>query len=289
MSPLLVATLAAAVAGLGVLLVLRGLAGSTTPLGALAADLHRPRSTSTPSSRTSDRLVDVAAGRMSGRRRTDLAVCQRDVAWFAHQRITWTMLGASPGAAVVALTATGLVTGVPPTVGLVTLAIGAAAGWVYARADLASDAERARRGFRHALACYLELVTILMAGGAGVETAMFDAAEAGRGTAFTQMRSALVSAQARHDPPWRALGQLGARLGIDELEELEAAMTLAGEGAQVRDSLAAKASAIRLKDVAQLESEAHARSETMVLPVVLMFAGFLVLIGYPALAALSKP
>ena len=49
----------------------------------------------------------------------------------------------------------------------------------------------------------------------------------------------------------------------------------------------AKATAIRLKDVAQLESEAQARSETMVLPVVLMFAGFLVLIGYPALAALN--
>ena len=36
-------------------------------------------------------------------------------------------------------------------------------------------------------------------------------------------------------------------------------------------------------------AEAQARSETMVLPVVLMFAGFVVLIGYPALAALSAP
>ena len=66
-------------------------------------------------------------------------------------------------------------------------------------------------------------------------------------------------------------------------------MTLAGEGAQVRESFTAKAAAIRLKDLAQLETEAQARSETMVLPVVLMFAGFLVLIGYPALAALSTP
>ena len=45
----------------------------------------------------------------------------------------------------------------------------------------------------------------------------------------------------------------------------------------------------RLKDLAHTESEAQSRSETMVLPVVLMFAGFLVLIGYPALAALSTP
>ena len=66
-------------------------------------------------------------------------------------------------------------------------------------------------------------------------------------------------------------------------------MTLAGGGAQVRDSLAAKASAMRMRDLADIESEAQARSETMVLPVALMFAGFLVLIGYPPLAALSGP
>ena len=35
--------------------------------------------------------------------------------------------------------------------------------------------------------------------------------------------------------------------------------------------------------------EAQSRSETMVLPVALMFAGFLILIGYPALSALSTP
>ncbi len=66
-------------------------------------------------------------------------------------------------------------------------------------------------------------------------------------------------------------------------------MTLAGGGAQVRDSLNAKAVSIRQKDLGDIESEAQARSETMVLPVALMFAGFLVLIGYPALAALSGP
>jgi hypothetical protein len=272
-----------------VLLIVRGLVGSTTSLAALVAELHRPRPTTTPPSATRDKLIVAAAGRPSARRAADLAVCDRDVAWFAHQRLAWTLLGGAPGAVIVTLTATGVITTVPPPVGLASVVLGAGAGWLYARVDLASDAERARRAFRHALACYLELVTILIAGGAGVETALFDAADAGRGAAFAHLRSALAAAQARREPPWRALGHLGAQLGVSELGELEAAMTLAGEGAQVRDSLAAKANAIRLKDVAQLETEAHARSETMVLPVVLMFAGFLILIGYPALAALSNP
>jgi hypothetical protein len=287
-SALLAVTVAAAVAGAGLLLILRGVAGSTTPLAALVTELHRPRIAAGPRRRGSERIVGVVAGATSGRRDADLAACDRDVAWFAHQRIAWTLLGGSPGAALLVLAVTGVVTSVPAGAALVTLSIGGAAGWIYARVDLASDAEGARRAFRHALTCYLELVTILIAGGAGVETAMFDAADAGRGTAFAQLRSALAAAQARREPPWRALGQLGARTGVVELEELEATMTLAGEGAHVRDSLAAKANAIRLKDVAQLESQAHARSETMVLPVVLMFAGFLVLVAYPALAALSN-
>ena len=128
-----------------------------------------------------------------------------------------------------------------------------------------------------------------MSGGAGVETAMFDAVAVGRGGPFRHLHAALSAAQARREPPWRALGQLGDRLGIVELEELEAPMPLAGGGAQVRDSLTAKATAIRIKDLSQIESEAQSRSETMVLPVALMFAGFLVLIGYPALTALSSP
>ena len=171
----------------------------------------------------------------------------------------------------------------------IAVPVGAAVGWLYARVDLASDAAKARLQFRHALSAYLELVTILIAGGAGVETAMFDAAAVGQGSAFRHIRTALSAAQAQRQPPWQLLGQLGDRLGVDELSELHASMTLAGDGAQVRETLGAKASGIRMRDLAELESEAQARSETMVLPVVLMFAGFLVLIGYPALAALSTP
>ncbi len=177
----------------------------------------------------------------------------------------------------------------PVTVALLVTLVGTASGWLFARADLASDATKARREFRHALAAYLRLVTILMAGGAGVETAMFDAAAVGHGRAFRQLRSALTAGQARREPPWFQLGALGQRLGIRELDELQAAMTLAGGGAQVRDSLTAKAEAMAAKDLAETESAAQARSETMVLPVALMFAGFLLLLGYPALSALSSP
>lgn len=271
----------------GVTLVVRGLLGVTPSLDSIVDDLRRPRNAVQLSSSAAQRLSTWLAG--TGSIERDLAVCDRSVDWFVQQRLIWAALGALPGLCLFALSAWGLAAFFPGPLLLLAGAAGVVVGWFYARVDLRSDGELARRVFRHTLAAYLELVTILMSGGAGVETAMFDAAALGKGSAFQHLRSALSASQARREAPWLALGRLGQRLRIGELEELEASMTLAGGGAHVRESLEAKASAIRLKDLAAVESEAQARSETMVLPVALMFAGFLVLIGYPALAALSSP
>ena len=285
---ILVVAVAGGLAGAGLLLMIRGIVGSTTPLVAVVTELLRPRQ---PTSALSlrDLIVERLSGAPTARRDVDLAVCERDLGRWVQDRLIWALIGATPGLGLLLLSSTGSLDVLAPLTLFAVAAAGMVGGWLYARVDLASDADKARRQFRHALAGYLELVTILMAGGAGVETAMFDAAATGRGSAFRHLRSALTAAQARREPPWRTLGELGARLGIGELEELQASMTLAGGGALVRDSLTAKAAGIRMKDLAQLESEAQSRSETMVLPVALMFAGFLLLIGYPALAALSGP
>ena len=48
------------------------------------------------------------------------------------------------------------------------------------------------------------------------------------------------------EPPWPGLDRLGTELGVPELNELAASVTLAGdEGARVRASIAAKARAMR--------------------------------------------
>lgn len=278
--------MAGGLAGLGVVLMARGLVGTTTPLASMVAELHRPRHVAAlPASR--ELVIERLAGRRSASRDADLTICERSLDRYVQDRCTWALIGALPGVVLTMMSIGGVAAVVAPTVALLMVIAGAAAGWLYARVDLRSDAEKARREFRHALAAYLELVTILMAGGAGVETALFDAASAGRGAAFRHLRTAMSAAQGRREPPWRLLGELGEQLGVSDLAELHASMTLAGGGAQVRESLGAKARGLRQRDLAQLESEAQARSETMVLPVALMFAGFLLLIGYPAIAALS--
>lgn len=284
---LLAMVLAGALGGTGVLLLLRGAVGTTTPLETLVAELHRPRGSTADADSDSRRLIEQLAGHETSDRESDLVILERSLDKYVQDRFTWALLGASPGLTLVLLATTGTIALFPNGVLLLAGLVGAAAGWLYARVDMHSDAERARGEFRHALSAYLELVAILMAGGAGVETAVFDAATAGHGSPFRHIRSALTAAQTRRHEPWLFFGDLGTQLGVSELIELHSSMTLAGDGAQVRNSLVSMAAGMRRRDLAQIETQAQSKSEAMVLPVALMFAGFLVLIGYPALAALS--
>lgn len=287
---LLVMVLVGGLFGAGVLLILRGtVLSSPPPLSSVLEDLYRPRQLLRVRRSFLEGWADRVAAGSSSRRATELAVCERSTAQFVRDRLTWSLLGLAPGLSFVALSTTGVMALFPVSLCLLGAVGGLVFGWFYALVSLRSDAKRKRREFRHALASYLELVTILMAGGAGVESALYDAAEIGRGASFRHLQVALSGAQARREAPWTTLGVLGRRIGVVELEELDASMTLAGEGARVRDSLTAKADSMRVKDLAQLEAEAQTRSETMVLPVAMMFAGFLLLIGYPALAGLSGP
>jgi len=147
-----------------------------------------------------------------------------------------------------------------------------------------------RRAFRDALAFFLDLVSVTLAGGAGVSTALRQAAAAGDGWAYVQIRGALRQAQVQRQPAWVALGQLGVELGISELEELGSAVALAeGEGASVRQSLAAKAASIRDHQLA--DAEAHAASATvrMAGPLVLLGLSFCAFVLYGAINSVFTP
>jgi len=152
---------------------------------------------------------------------------------------------------------------------------------------LRDEAAERRDAFKHALGSFLDLVVISLAGGAGVESALRDAAAIGRGWAFAQLHNALEVTALTGETPWAVLGRLGTELGIAELEELSSSLSLAGtEGAKVRESLAVKAGSLRDHALAEAESKAESSTEKMAVPVVLLFLGFLILIGYPAVDAI---
>jgi Flp pilus assembly protein TadB len=149
--------------------------------------------------------------------------------------------------------------------------------------SLRSEAGERRKEFRRSLGAFLDLVVISLAGGAGVESALRDAASVGRGWAFQQLYNALEVTGLTGETPWAALARLGQEVGVEELSELAASVSLAGtEGARVRDSLAVKAASLRDHALTAAEAEAQATTERMALPLVLLFFGFLILIGFPA-------
>ncbi|MEZ5230974.1 MAG: type II secretion system F family protein, partial [Acidimicrobiales bacterium] len=150
-------------------------------------------------------------------------------------------------------------------------------------AILRSAAAERRNAFQHSLSCYLDLVAIRLAGGAGVDGALSHCAEASPSWAFTEIRQALVEARLMGEAPWTGLGRLGEDLGVPALCELAASTALAGnEGARVRTSLTAKARSLRTKGLASAEASAESASERMSLPVVLLMLGFVAFLGYPA-------
>jgi tight adherence protein C len=102
---------------------------------------------------------------------------------------------------------------------------------------------------------------------------------------MVRIRDTLEAAKLQGITPWAALGQLGEEVDVDELRDLSAALALVAEdGAKVRESLTARASSMRHRELADAEAKAEARSQSMLVAQLLLCAGFLVFLVYPAIA-----
>jgi len=282
--------------GLGLLLIGRGLLPPRPSLAQALAQLRRlpePAPVLAPheDGGVAARLGRPVAGYLSragagwllpaGVRR-DLAVLGRSPERHLAEKVTLALVGLLFVPAISVLLALGgahLPLAVPLWASLVFMV----AAFVLPDLGVHADANRRRRDFRHALSSFLDLVVVALAGGGGVETALADAASVGSGWSFAYLRRALDQARLARQTPWAALGRLGQELGVVELSELAASVALAGtEGAKVRASLAAKAASLRTHELAEAETADQAATERMSLPVVLLFAGFLLFLGFPA-------
>ncbi len=172
---------------------------------------------------------------------------------------------------------------VHPFIAVLAIVASPAASWIWSIRRVSHLAAVRRSDMDLAVAVYLDLVNVLLAGGAGVETAMIAAAGSGDGWCFEQIRLSIARAQSSRRSYWDSLRELGQRTGVESLEEVANSVQLAGEhGARIRQSLASKARSLRTKNLARIEHEAEQRTERMGLPVVVLFMGFIMLIGYPA-------
>jgi hypothetical protein len=284
------AVMLGAALGVGVVLVITGLAPARLPLAVALARLHAPRATRLDIVPDSV-LVRVVGARLAhtdlgqqvlARTAADLRVTGHTIEELLAKQVLCLLCGVLWAPATAALMQFGGVS-VSWILPLWCSLVLGAAGCLLPLVSLKVSARERRRGFRHALSCYLDLVAVRLAGGSGVDGALSTSARSGNGWAFTEIRHALDAARLMGEPPWTGLDRLGTELDIAELRELAASVTLAGdEGARVRESIAAKARSIRLRGLADAETAAQSASERMSLPIVLLMLGFVAFLGYPA-------
>lgn len=264
--------------------VLGRLARPGVPVGAHVAERHA----------VIDRLGGVsrrvveALGHDTSRLSSELELVGRTHERHALDKLLAAIAGLLvPNLAAIGLIAAGMALPIG-VIGLMSLAT-AVAGFMLPDFLLRDEAQRRRRAFRHTLSSYLDLVNVLLAGGAGIETALHAAADAGDGWGYQTIRTELRRARLTGRSPWDTFADLADRLGVNELAELAASVSLAGShGARIRASLAAKADTLRGHQIAETESAAEAATERMTVPVAVLLFGFLVFIAYPAIAQITS-
>jgi tight adherence protein C len=150
--------------------------------------------------------------------------------------------------------------------------------------QLRQEAGQRRADFRHVVGAFLDLVAMNLAGGRGVPEALMAASRVGDGWAMRRIRDALANARITGLTPWQALGRLGDEINIAELRDLSAALSLvADDGAKVRQSLTARAASMRSRELSDVEGKAGERSQSMLIAQLLLCAGFLLFLSFPAL------
>ena len=274
-----------AVIGGGLLAVAYGLTPQRESLADIAAAIRAPQQRAIAPNGW-ERLADRLTSAPSRSRRADLAIIERTPAQHALDKLAWAgLVGLFPLLIAASWNLGGM--SMPLIVAVPLVAVAVVLGWLWPDLDLPSEAAKRRQAWGHALSTYLDLVGILLAGGAGAEEALHTAADWGAGPEFAVLSDTLNSARLEMRNPWTALDQLGEARGIRALRELAGSMGLAGtEGSRVRETLKAKAASLRLRELSDAEATAQKASETMSISPAAMLAVFVLFIGYPALASL---
>jgi pilus assembly protein TadC len=222
-----------------------------------------------------------------GRLRRNLSLAGMPFEIFLATKVLLALLGAvlAPVLAVAAAL-TGFA--VPPVIVAWLAVLLGAAFFFLPDLEVKQKADRRRRDFRHAIGSFLDLFAMNLAGGRGVPEALMTASEVGSGWAFWRIKDALASARITGQTAWHALGALGEEIGVAELRDLSAALSLVAEdGAKVRESLVARAESLRRRELTDLEGQAGERSQSMLVAQLMLCAGFLLFLVFPVVGLLG--
>jgi Flp pilus assembly protein TadB len=214
--------------------------------------------------------------------RQDLALTGQSFDAAIGRKVGLAMLGFLFGLVMVA-SASSVGLALPSGAGLLVALAMSAALFVVPDVDARTAARRRRADFTRALGAYLDWVSLQMSGRAAAEQALPDAARIGDGWPLALIRHTVTHATRSGADVWTSLAELGERIGVTQLVELGALVQLvAHDGAQVRDTLSARAASIRAEELADAEGTAGRRDQSMLLAQILLGVGFAVFLAYPA-------
>ena len=290
MSPFTTMVVLSAVGAAGLLIAISGWMQPAPTLTRTIEHLRRPGSVAggaTPD--RAPRLMQPIVGFMSNQPRllpssSELQLVNRTL----EQHVVYLVVAAMAG-----LVVPPLIVGLLQGLGLVSLGV-----FVPLLASLAlvvlapfavhtvvvDEAQSLRSDLRYQVSAYLDVVTMLLAGNTGYEGALEQAAHAGDGRLFVELRRRMRESGARGSSLTDALQRTGVELGLEELQQIAATAALsAAEGAPVARTLAAKCATLRSALSTEQESEARLRTSRLTTPIVGMALIFMALVMYPAL------
>ena len=270
MNPLLVlGVVAGASIGVGVAVVLAVLFPGRTGLVDALAALDERTAGASPDQRRSlgQRLVLVAA-RIPGSSSPDdldLLGMSHDTFVLARLRTAMTYAAAGP---VLALLLVLLDLGGALVVPAGYTVFGFVVGWSASVRRVADRADRARTELRFALVSYLQQVSLLRSGGAGVATALSVPAKLlSDSWAMRRLADELEVAERSGLMPWEGIHRFGKRIGMTELADVSSIAATAGQdGGAVVSTLLARAEGLRDELLADELTAANRASGQMSTP-----------------------
>ncbi|MCM2419970.1 MULTISPECIES: type II secretion system F family protein [unclassified Streptomyces] len=289
-----------AIAGLGIFALVRALMPNRRGAVATVAQIDALRAAG-PSNGPAPRATDLK-GRLGQRvsafylqqgweqrsLRADLAVLDRSWDSFLATKVMLSAVGVFFGPFLFAI-AWQLGVGSNPVIPLWMALLFGGLFFFLPDVEVRRDAVDKRRDLRRVIGAYLDLVSMNLAGGRGLPEALMAAAEIGDGWALLRIRNALADARITGTSQWVALGRLGDELGVEELKDLSVTLGLvADDGAKVRESLASRAETMRHRELSEIEGGAGEKSQSMLVAQLLLCAGFLVFLIFPAAMRVFK-
>ena len=294
MNLILLSCLVGGVFGLGVFALIRALAPSRRSATATIAQIDAMRAAG-PSGGPAPRATDLQ-GRIGQRiaafyleqgwelrsLRADLAVLDRSWENFLATKIMLSATGLVFGPFVFAIIWE-LGFGANPIIPVWLALVCAGLFFLLPDLEVRRDAAAKRKDLRRVIGAYLDLVSMNLAGGRGLPEALMAAADVSDGWALVRIRNCLNDARITGISQWVALGRLGTELGLEELQDLSVTLGLvADDGAKIRESLGSRAETMRHRELSDIEGTAGENSQSMLVAQLMLAAGFLVFLIFPA-------